>query len=212
MTYTIVPNSGQSLGVTRVPINTNFSLIKSVFDQNHVDFNAAGAGKHLKIQMPTVQAASPGTAAGEIALYTKTVAGNPELFWQPQSIAAAGADIRMTITSPLPATFTPAFSPAVAAGNIAIVTFLPNGYLQIAGYVAGAGGASSAQTITFPFNITAFTSVNVTKFSTSGPTSRAFFEVTAVAAAPASITITSRDDGGSAANGFKYYYNCTAIL
>jgi len=96
MTYTIVPNSGQSLGITRVPINTNFSLIQSVFAANHIGFNNTGAGKHSLIQMPTVQAASPGTAAGEVALYTRTVAGVPQLFYQSQSIAAAGTDVQMT--------------------------------------------------------------------------------------------------------------------
>lgn len=74
MTYTILPNSGQSLGVTRVPINTNFSLIQSVFAVNHIGFNNVGAGKHKFVVMPnqaSFPTPPPTTLPGEAAIYTK---------------------------------------------------------------------------------------------------------------------------------------------
>lgn len=76
MTYTIIPNSGQSLGVTRVPINTNFSLIQSVFAENHIGFNFTGAGKHKFVVMPN-QTVAPATLAGEAALYSKQGVAGP---------------------------------------------------------------------------------------------------------------------------------------
>jgi hypothetical protein len=84
MTYTVLPNSGQSLGVTRIPINTNFSLIQSVFDKNHYDFNVTNAGKHMFLQMP-VQGVTPTTLINEGAFYSATAKGDAQAFWRFQS-------------------------------------------------------------------------------------------------------------------------------
>jgi hypothetical protein len=92
MTYTILPNSGQSLGVTRVPINTNFSLIQTVFDNNHVDFNVAGAGKHKFLQMP-VQSVAPPTIANEGAFYSKTQTADSQAFWR---FSNSGTELQIT--------------------------------------------------------------------------------------------------------------------
>lgn len=79
MTYTILPNSGQSLGASRPLINTNFQLIQSVFDQNHIDFDATGAGKHKFVQMPQQGSAAP-TAAGDLAIYSKAGTSGSQLY------------------------------------------------------------------------------------------------------------------------------------
>lgn len=91
-----MPASGQSLGFTRPLVNANFGNYRENMEVNHHDVNSANFGKHDLIQIPTVQAASPGTAAGEIALYTKTVSGAPQLFFQLQNIAPGGTDIQLT--------------------------------------------------------------------------------------------------------------------
>lgn len=102
MTYTILPNSGQSLGVTRVPINTNFSLIQTIFDNNHVDFNVAvDAGKHKFLQMP-VQGVAPPTIANEGAFYAKiTSTADAEAFWRFQN---SGLELQITNNTISPAT------------------------------------------------------------------------------------------------------------
>ena len=154
MTYTVLPNSGQSLGVTRVPINTNFSLIQSVFAVNHVGFNNGGAGKHKFVQMPA-QGTSPGTAAAETAIYSRTalVGGSNEtnMYWQFPGTAAAGADVVMTRF----------VTPSLATNGI---TFLPGGLIMQWGTVnaPGALGAvffTPAPQVTFP---TAILSVQLT--------------------------------------------------
>lgn len=85
MAYVVLPNSGQSLGVTRPQINTNFSLIQSVFDVNHYDYNVTGAGKHLFVEIP-VRVLTNGqidalTLVGEGSLYTKTILAKSQLFY-----------------------------------------------------------------------------------------------------------------------------------
>tara|TARA_R110000868_G_scaffold242990_1_gene498679 strand:- start:526 stop:1122 length:597 start_codon:yes stop_codon:yes gene_type:complete len=47
-----IPNSGESLGSTRVRIHDNFAQIFAVFNQNHVNFNETGEGKHKYLEMP----------------------------------------------------------------------------------------------------------------------------------------------------------------
>jgi len=79
-----VPLPGQTLNATRDPIANNFTTISTGFAVNHVDFNVAGVGKHIFVTMP-VQAADPSTAAAEMALYTKSVAGTPQLFLRQQT-------------------------------------------------------------------------------------------------------------------------------
>ena len=80
-----VPLSGQSLGVTRVPINQNFSVIDSAFLVDHVDYNTVGQGKHKKVSMP-VQNPVPAPQAGEVQLYSQTsaITNQPELVFTHQ--------------------------------------------------------------------------------------------------------------------------------
>lgn len=133
MTYTILPNSGQSLGVTRAPINTNFSLIKSAFDQNHFDFNAVGAGKHKFVVMPQ-QGSAPTTVAGEGALYTKAGTSGTALFMIRDG--NAGTEVQLTSSS---------------VGNVQSAnsgwTWLPGGLFMQWGQNAVVGGAN---VIAFP--------------------------------------------------------------
>lgn len=74
-----VPLSGQTLNDTRDPIRNNFSTINTAFLQDHVEYNLAGQGKHNRVTMP-IQVGDQPTTATEMALYTKNVAGIPQLF------------------------------------------------------------------------------------------------------------------------------------
>src|SRR5271170_7661803 len=88
MVYVILPNSGQSLGITRPAINQNFSIIQNAFALNHYDFNSSIAipGKHSFVQMP-VQT-TPTILLGEGALYTNTVNSTSQLFYKRDVDAA----------------------------------------------------------------------------------------------------------------------------
>lgn len=128
MSYTVLPNSGQSLGVTRAPINTNFSLIQSVFAENHVGFNNVGAGKHKFVVMPQ-QGSAPTTIAGEAALYTKAGTTGTALFMIRD--ANAGTEVQLTSSS---------------VGNVQSAnsgwTWLPGGLFMQWGQNAVVGGSN----------------------------------------------------------------------
>lgn len=74
MTYTLLPNSGQSLGETRAPIRTNFDLLQQDLDKNHVSINDADRGKHKYVELKNQATIPAGLTAGEYTLYSKTSA------------------------------------------------------------------------------------------------------------------------------------------
>ena len=88
MAYVLLPNSGQSLGVTRAQIRTNFALIQQTFDNNHYDFDAVNAGKHSVIQLPE-QTVFPLTPLNEGQLLAREYNTKTELAWRPENTAAA---------------------------------------------------------------------------------------------------------------------------
>jgi hypothetical protein len=99
MTYVLFPNSSQSLGQTQAGIKNNFSLIQTTIDQNHIDLNLAGKGKHTVIQMPVlgsipVNPVPPGgLVAGDATLYSKTTNATSNFFFSPD---ASGNEYQLT--------------------------------------------------------------------------------------------------------------------
>ena len=88
MAYVLLPNSGQSLGVTRAQIRENFNLIQQTFDRNHYDFDAVNQGKHSVIQMPE-QTVFPLTPVNEGQLLAREYNAKTELAWRPENTGAA---------------------------------------------------------------------------------------------------------------------------
>lgn len=85
-----VPLSGQTLSVTRVPINQNFSVIDTAFSEDHVDYNIAGQGQHNKVSFPT-QNPVPAPQAGICQLYSQisAITNQPELVFTHQAGSTA---------------------------------------------------------------------------------------------------------------------------
>jgi len=91
-----VPLTGQSLDVTRNPINTNFSTINTAFAVNHVQYTdgSGNQGFHNFIQLPTgtptKDTLNPPINGTLVALYSKNGAtsGVPELYFQRNNLAA----------------------------------------------------------------------------------------------------------------------------
>lgn len=139
MTYTTgIPASGQSLGSSRVPIVNNFFSLKTTIDQDHVDMNNTGPGKHKQSTYPE-SAAGPTTAVNEGAVYTKVAAGITALFWRGESNAT---EVQMTTGSPN----------STSNGS----TFLPGGIIiKWGSYSLINGQATAPQTFitTFPNNV-----------------------------------------------------------
>ena len=125
-----VPLAGQSLGVTRNPINQNFNTINAAFLVDHVEYATGGQGKHNKVTFP-VQAPAPAFLPGEEGLYNflyPTTAKN-ELFVHKQNQAGT-VDIPFTAS---------AMSNVLQANCVNGWTYLPSGLLVKWGKVARAG-------------------------------------------------------------------------
>jgi hypothetical protein len=85
-----VPLSGQTLNITRVPINQNFSVIDTAFQVDHVDYNISGQGQHNKVSFP-IQNPVPATQAGILQLYSQlsAITNQPELVFTHQAGSTA---------------------------------------------------------------------------------------------------------------------------
>lgn len=132
-----VPLSGQSLDVTRVPINQNFSVIGAAFIVDHVDYNTTGQGKHNRVTFP-VQATQPTFAPGEEGLYNFPLAGVNELYVNKQAFAGVQQ-------IPMTASLLSSQSPTLGNGGW---TYLPSGYYQTFG--SGTGSGLVTITLTYP--------------------------------------------------------------
>jgi hypothetical protein len=96
-----VPLTGQNLGNTRVPINTNFATINTAFAIDHVAFATSGEGWHNKVTLP-VQGGVPTFASGQDGIYNfaNATTGSNELYAHIQKAGgSATADIPFTASS-----------------------------------------------------------------------------------------------------------------
>ncbi len=143
MSYTVpVPVSGQSLGNSRPIIAQNFATIQTIFDKNHVDFNASGGGKHKYVEIPVSVSIPAGLTASEGTLYTKTVSGASQLFYSPDTTSN-----EYQLTNTISAQFTKfSTNTAYAASHTGGWTFLPGGMIMNYGRFTVSG---SSGTVTF---------------------------------------------------------------
>lgn len=81
MTLNDLPQTGQSLDVTRNPIRNNFVYINDGFEVDHQNFNTVGAGKHNRVTFPN-QSPAPTFTPPEVGLYNfiNTVSTVNELY------------------------------------------------------------------------------------------------------------------------------------
>lgn len=82
MTYTLgIPAANLSPAAQQADLATNSDLANTFFGIDHVAYTAAAdQGEHVKVTFNNVQA-DPVIAAPKAQLYTKTVAGNQQLFF-----------------------------------------------------------------------------------------------------------------------------------
>lgn len=97
---TNIPLATQPINQTQQAINDNFTCLvnnaapaNGLITVNHVGTNdPIDYGKHKFIEFP-VQSAAPATTTTELALYTKSVSGTPQLFLRREN---NGAEINLT--------------------------------------------------------------------------------------------------------------------
>lgn len=155
MSYSNTPNTGDTLGSTKVPINTNFSLIQTTMKVDHNGMGETNFGKHNVIHL-VKQSTEGQTTTTESAVYTKAI-GNGDLYARsPNHVDAlpAGEYQLTTFSDGQISTFGNSPLDGVTFQN-AGWTFLPGGLLLQYGRIPG---ASADTTILFPvaFDISTF--------------------------------------------------------
>lgn len=173
-----VPQSGQTLGNTHVPIQTNFSIITTAQSVNHEAYDNANQGKHKFLQMPE-QGSAPSTAANEGGLYTKGSSGT-NVFFRSES---NGQEYKLTAVDDTEfAEFgTNTLYDATPQNQYGGWTFLPGGLILMYGLAENV--ASGNGTIRFPksFSLVPY-SIQLT-FKTNGTDDRVIY-VRNIAQAP----------------------------
>lgn len=99
MTYNPnIPQSADRPSDSQAQLLANFTQLNTIFDAEHVTFNATtDNGEHKKITMNAPLGADPGLADPKASVYTKTVAGDSELFYEKyDNVATANLVQQMT--------------------------------------------------------------------------------------------------------------------
>jgi hypothetical protein len=155
MTYN--PNVPQSSGRpsdSQAQILANFQQLNTIFNSEHITFNAtADNGEHKKISFNDILGADPNLPDPKSSLYTKTVAGDSELFYEKYDNAGA-ANLVSQLTNL-------AVTSGAKHGGTQYTWFAPWGMRFTSGITAAFSGTS---TDTF---ITAFTSTIYTAVCTA---------------------------------------------
>lgn len=83
-----IPNPADYLAQSQIDLRNNFNLLNTYFSLNHIALNAGSDnGKHTYVTY-VEQGADPVTAANEMAVYSKDVAGSTRLFKRNESNGA----------------------------------------------------------------------------------------------------------------------------
>lgn len=195
-----VPLTGQSLGVTKVPVNQNFSTIDTTYSVDHVTFNnATNVGFHNKVTL-VQQSVAPAISLPNTGFWSQlnSTTNQPETW--VAAVVAAGLKSYPLTASILSTVAAPA---AFSSGW----TYLPSGILLKwgTGNVLAPPGPG---TITFPTgaNIPAFNtviSVMLSANSAAGdPNSMVY--LTSVGATNFTVYATPRISTGPGQCGFQY--------
>ena len=193
-----IPQASDQLSQSQADILANFQAIKTLVDINHVTFDVANQGKHKWVSMP-VQSSDPTTAASEMAMYTKSVSGVPELFIRRQSDGSVLSCTQATLANPG-------------------YTYLPSGLLIKWGTASLTGNQEdAAQTVNYQITSPAFTTVFglwLAPYGDSGTPidyGNQYVKIGTYTASPLSFTASVRKVVGSSGNDITVTFNYIAI-
>ena len=150
-----VPLSTQTLASTQPDIRTNFQVIDTAFSVDHVDYNAAGQGKHNQVTLPE-QSVAPTFTGTDNGVYSKLRNTYNEIYIHKQTFAG-------TDEIPFTASILSSSTPVSGAEGY---TYLPSGIH----HSWGSGSATGLTTITIASNLappTQILNVQLTPFDPS---------------------------------------------
>jgi len=148
-----VPQGGNSIAATQMPINSNFQAINEILSVNHVAFNDVNQGKHKFLTLP-FQSSVPVTTSSQMSLYAAV------------SSDANGSEVFFTYPAAIVGT------PLSAMGNLSLPAVQGWGYLagsvlmkwgNASGIIAGANVIPFPVASGFPL----FSSVFIVQFTPS---------------------------------------------
>lgn len=112
-----IPQSGDRPSVSQAQLLNNFTELNTVFNIDHVAFNATSdRGEHLQVTLNST-VADPGLGDPKVSLYTKTIAGDSELFFEKFDNGAAANLVQQMTNLPT----TTAANAGTAGGNISYI-------------------------------------------------------------------------------------------
>lgn len=79
-----IPLGNQTLKSSQPQIKENFTVLNNVYSHDHFAYtetNAAYIGRHKFVTIPA-NLTLPTPGSNELAIYSKIVSGNPEIFWR----------------------------------------------------------------------------------------------------------------------------------
>ncbi len=130
---------------------TNTNSADDIWNVDHYGFNLNNGGYHLKSTY-VAQGSDAASVAGQIVEYSKTAAGNSELYL----VRDGGTPFQFTKGSPVAPN-------TVVSGVFTFIsyqTFLPGGLLMKGGTITRSSGGSSSSVLFTTLGLTAFTTIN----------------------------------------------------
>lgn len=97
-----VPTANQRPSVSQPIIQNNFQQLNNIFDEDHINYTAAADnGEHRKISLNDPLAADPNLPDPKASLYTKTVSGDTELFFEKYDNTASANLVQQLTNLPI---------------------------------------------------------------------------------------------------------------
>ena len=159
-----IPAANDNPSVSQGQIQTNFGVLNTSNNVNHVTYSTTGQGKHKFVEMPNQGSIPTPLVAGEGTIYTKSVGGVSQLFYTPDN-SGNEYQLSRSVTADFP-----------SLGANPGWTYLPGGLLLQYGTVTSPGGSG---TITFPVPYTNIPySVTFGLQRASGSSAHVFYVVT----------------------------------
>ncbi len=146
-----IPNSTDRPSDSASQIKANFTALNTIFGEEHITYNAASNnGEHKKITFNDILAADPNLSDPKASLYTKTIAGDSQLFFENFDVGGAVNVIRQMTDLPV--------TTGVKHGGTEWSFLTPFGFRITMGLTAAFSGTSTDTFIT-PFTTVIYTSI-----------------------------------------------------
>lgn len=97
-----IPQPTDRPSASQAQLLANFQQLNTIFDAEHITFNATDDnGEHKKISLNAPLGADPNLPDPKASVYTKTVAGDSELFYEKYNNTTTANEVRQITNLPI---------------------------------------------------------------------------------------------------------------